>query len=100
MRALTWLFKSNEVDGIIKKLGNCKGNISFSLQVNQAYIILFIFLMEKKLTILPIGYKFLASIKKPFSTNSSQLTMLHLTPTLKNIMLDATKVLESNSFNK
>lgn len=43
MRALRWPLKSNEVDGIIKKLGNCKDNISFSLQVDQEYVILLIF---------------------------------------------------------
>lgn len=43
MRALRWPLKSNEVDGIMKKLGNCKDNISFSLQVDQEYVILFIF---------------------------------------------------------
>ncbi|THV46068.1 hypothetical protein BGAL_0419g00010 [Botrytis galanthina] len=35
IRALRWPFKSNEVDSIIEKLGNCKDNISFSLRVNQ-----------------------------------------------------------------
>ena len=35
MRALRWPLKSNEVDGIMKKLGNCRDNISFSLQVDQ-----------------------------------------------------------------
>jgi hypothetical protein len=35
IRALRWPLKSNEVDEIMKKLGNCKNNISFSLQVNQ-----------------------------------------------------------------
>ncbi|OAF60547.1 hypothetical protein VC83_03550 [Pseudogymnoascus destructans] len=35
MRALRWPLKSKEVDGIMKKLGNCKDNISFSLQVDQ-----------------------------------------------------------------
>jgi hypothetical protein len=35
MRALRWPLKSKEVDGITKKLGNCKDNISFSLQVDQ-----------------------------------------------------------------
>ncbi|KAF7506684.1 hypothetical protein GJ744_011513 [Endocarpon pusillum] len=43
MRALRWPLKSKEVDGIMKKLADCKGNISFSLQVNQEYVILFIF---------------------------------------------------------
>ena len=43
MRALRWPLKSKEVDGIMKKLGNCKDNISFSLQVDQEYVILFIF---------------------------------------------------------
>ncbi|OBT60675.1 hypothetical protein VE03_09889, partial [Pseudogymnoascus sp. 23342-1-I1] len=40
MRALRWPLKSKEVDGIIKKLGNCKDNISFSLQVDQELQIL------------------------------------------------------------
>jgi hypothetical protein len=31
IRALRWPLKSKQVDGIIKKLGNCKDNISFSL---------------------------------------------------------------------
>ncbi|KFY68440.1 hypothetical protein V496_01062 [Pseudogymnoascus sp. VKM F-4515 (FW-2607)] len=35
MRALRWPLKSKEVDGIMKKLGHCKDNISFSLQVEQ-----------------------------------------------------------------
>lgn len=43
MRALRWPLKSKEVDGIIKTLGTCKDNISFSLQVDQGYTILFIF---------------------------------------------------------
>jgi hypothetical protein len=43
MRALRWPLKSNEVDGVIRKLGNCRDNISFSLQVDQEYVILFIF---------------------------------------------------------
>jgi hypothetical protein len=40
-RALKWPLKSKEVDGIIKTLRNCKDNISFSLQVDQEYVILF-----------------------------------------------------------
>ncbi|OBT55950.1 hypothetical protein VE04_03623 [Pseudogymnoascus sp. 24MN13] len=40
MRALRWPLKSKEVDGIMKKLGNCKDNISFSLQVDQEVQIL------------------------------------------------------------
>ncbi|KFY92530.1 hypothetical protein V498_04889 [Pseudogymnoascus sp. VKM F-4517 (FW-2822)] len=40
MRALRWPLKSKEVDGIMKKLGNCKDNISFSLQVDQELQIL------------------------------------------------------------
>ncbi|KAM3087809.1 hypothetical protein ACMFMG_001879 [Clarireedia jacksonii] len=40
IRALKWPFKSNEVDSIIEKLGNCKDNISFSLQVDQEVKIL------------------------------------------------------------
>ncbi|KAM3066489.1 hypothetical protein ACMFMG_011987 [Clarireedia jacksonii] len=40
IRALKWPFKSNEVDSIIEKLGNCKDNISFSLQVDQEVQIL------------------------------------------------------------
>ena len=43
IRALRWPLKSNEVDRIMKKLGNCKDNISFSLQVDQEYVILVIF---------------------------------------------------------
>jgi hypothetical protein len=43
MRALRWPLKSDEVDGIMKILGNCKDNISFSLQVDQEYVILFVF---------------------------------------------------------
>lgn len=43
MRALRWPLKSKEVDGIMKKLGNCKNNISFSLQVDQEYVMSFIF---------------------------------------------------------
>jgi NACHT domain len=43
MRALRWPLKRNEVDRIMKKLGSCKENISFSLQVDQEYVILFIF---------------------------------------------------------
>ncbi|KFY68931.1 hypothetical protein V496_00682 [Pseudogymnoascus sp. VKM F-4515 (FW-2607)] len=35
LRALRWPLKSKEVNGIIKKLGNCKDNISFILQVDQ-----------------------------------------------------------------
>jgi hypothetical protein len=35
IRALRWPLKSKEVDRITKKLGNCKDNISFSLQVDQ-----------------------------------------------------------------
>ena len=43
IRALRWPLRSDEVDGIMKKLGNCKDNISLSLQVDQTYVILFIF---------------------------------------------------------
>lgn len=43
IRALKWPLKSNEVDGIMKKLGKCKDNISFSLQVDQEYVISFIY---------------------------------------------------------
>ncbi|PQE14247.1 vegetative incompatibility HET-E-1 protein [Rutstroemia sp. NJR-2017a BVV2] len=39
VRALTWPFKTNEVDSIIKKLGSCKDTISFNLQVNQTHVI-------------------------------------------------------------
>ena len=42
-RALTWPFKSNEMEVIMKKLGKCKDSISLSLQVDQAYVILCIF---------------------------------------------------------
>jgi hypothetical protein len=43
IRALKWPFKSNEVNSIIEKLGNCKDNISFSLQVDQEYMVSFVF---------------------------------------------------------
>ncbi|PQE03932.1 vegetative incompatibility HET-E-1 protein [Rutstroemia sp. NJR-2017a BVV2] len=43
IRALRWPLKSNEVDRITEKLGHYKDNISFSLQVDQEYVILFIF---------------------------------------------------------
>jgi uncharacterized protein YoxC len=43
MRTLRWPLKSKEVDGIMKKLGNCKDSISFSLQVDQEYVMLFKF---------------------------------------------------------
>ena len=43
IRALRWPFRSNEVDGIIKKLGKCRDNLSFNLQVDQAYVLLTIF---------------------------------------------------------
>ncbi|KFY93584.1 hypothetical protein V498_04339, partial [Pseudogymnoascus sp. VKM F-4517 (FW-2822)] len=39
-RAFTWPFTSNEVEGIMKKLGKCKDSISFSLQVDQAVQVL------------------------------------------------------------
>ncbi|RDW75197.1 hypothetical protein BP6252_06339 [Coleophoma cylindrospora] len=35
IRALRWPFRSNEVDGIIEKLGKCRDNISFDLQIDQ-----------------------------------------------------------------
>ncbi|KAM0310598.1 hypothetical protein ACHAO8_007964 [Botrytis cinerea] len=41
IRALKWPFKSKEVDSLIKKLEICKSNISFSLQVDQEYVIAF-----------------------------------------------------------
>jgi hypothetical protein len=47
MRALRWPLKSNEVDRIVKKLGNCKDNISFNLQVDQEYVIFFKFLNSR-----------------------------------------------------
>ncbi|KAF7943051.1 hypothetical protein EAE96_010996 [Botrytis aclada] len=40
IRALRWPFHSYEVDRIIEKLGNCKHDISFSLQVYQEVQIL------------------------------------------------------------
>ncbi|KAJ8067013.1 hypothetical protein OCU04_004393 [Sclerotinia nivalis] len=40
IRALKWPFKSKEVDSLIKKLENCKANISLSLQVDQEIQIL------------------------------------------------------------
>jgi hypothetical protein len=43
IHALKWLFRSAEVDGIMEKLARCKDSISFSLLVNQVYMILFIF---------------------------------------------------------
>ena len=39
MYALRWPLKYNEVNGIMKKLESCKENISFSLQVDQVYVI-------------------------------------------------------------
>ena len=45
-RALRWPLKSNEVDEIMKKLGNCRDNISFSLQVDQTYVIFIFYLAE------------------------------------------------------
>lgn len=38
-RALRWPFKSKEVDAILRQLGQCQGNISSSLQVDQMYVI-------------------------------------------------------------
>ena len=46
-RSLTWPFKSNEVEGIMKILRKCKDSISLSLQVSQAYVALFIFQTEQ-----------------------------------------------------
>ena len=40
-RALKWPLESKEVDGIMKTLGNCRDNISFSLQVDQEYVVLY-----------------------------------------------------------
>jgi predicted RNase H-like nuclease (RuvC/YqgF family) len=34
-RALKWPFMSNEIDGIMKALGDCKDSISFILQVDE-----------------------------------------------------------------
>ena len=48
----------------------------------------------------PLGYKFLISINKLYSTNYSLPITLHSTPTTKNTMLDATKALERNSFGR
>jgi uncharacterized membrane protein YccC len=39
MHALIWPFKSKEVEEIMNKLRKCKDNISFGLQVDQAYVI-------------------------------------------------------------
>jgi uncharacterized protein YukE len=39
MHALTWPFKRKEVEEIMNKLRTCKDNISFGLQVDQAYVI-------------------------------------------------------------
>jgi hypothetical protein len=100
IHALRWPFTSNEVDGIIKKLDKCRDNISFNLQVDQTYVLLSIFCPKQKLTILNIGQKFLRSNKQSFLTNSSQQIMLHSTPMPKNIMPDAIKALELNSFDK
>jgi chromosome segregation ATPase len=36
--ALKWHFKSEEVDGMIEKLGRCRNNISSSLQADQEYV--------------------------------------------------------------
>lgn len=49
-RALIWPFKSNEVDTILKKLESCKDSMLFSLQIDQAYVLLIIFYIEQKLT--------------------------------------------------
>jgi hypothetical protein len=43
IRALKWPFRSAEVDGIIEKLGRCRDNISFNLQIDQTYVLLSIF---------------------------------------------------------
>jgi hypothetical protein len=43
VRALTWPFKTNEVDSIMKKLGSCKDTISLGLQVDQSYVLSTIF---------------------------------------------------------
>jgi hypothetical protein len=51
-RALKWPFKNEEVEGIVKDLGRCKEMISLGLQVGQACVILYTFLVEQKLTIL------------------------------------------------
>jgi len=48
----------------------------------------------------PIGYKFLTSIKKLYSINYSLPTTPRSTPMTKNIMPDATKALERNSFGR
>jgi len=48
-RALRWPFRKNEVDEIIGKLGKCRDNISFNLQVDQAYVFLSIFCPKQKL---------------------------------------------------
>ena len=100
IRALRWPFRSNEVEGIIEKLSKCRDNISFHLQVDQAYVFLSAFCLEQKLTILNKVQKFLTFIKELFSAHSSQQIMLHSTPTLKNIMPGAIKALEVNFFNK
>jgi hypothetical protein len=43
IRALKWPLKSNEVDRIMEKLGRCRNNISFKLQVDPACVLLSIF---------------------------------------------------------
>jgi len=48
----------------------------------------------------PIEYKFLTSIKKLYSINYGLPTTPHSTPTTKNIMPDAIKALERNSFGR
>jgi polyhydroxyalkanoate synthesis regulator phasin len=39
IRALRWPLEKSQVDGIIDKLRNCRDNISFSLQVDQEYVV-------------------------------------------------------------
>lgn len=50
-RALRWPFVSKELGRIIEKLDKCRNNISFNLQVNQAYVLLSIFYYKQMLTI-------------------------------------------------
>ena len=100
MRALKWPLKSSEVEEIMTKLGNCKDNISFSLQVDQAYVIMCTFHVEQKLTMLSTGYKFLASIRRSFLTDYGLPTTPRSTPTPKSTMPDAIKALEFSLFNR
>lgn len=99
MRALKWPLKSKEVDGIMKKLRNLKDNISFSLQVDQEYVLLFMFQVTESNNI-STGYNFSTSTKRLSSINFSLPTTPHMTPMMRNTMLNATQELEWNSFGR